>query len=164
MARRLLPLLLPVFACAPASLEEGLRHEVPATATHLASCDDPGCGNGAALPLGGDHCGETVACRAYDVPQARCRTLHNLEHGHALLLYRCADGCPAELERLRALHGAIPRPVRVILAPDPTLPTRFAAVVWGWGWQGDTLDEDRVRAVLAKQDLEAPEPRIGCAP
>jgi hypothetical protein len=83
-----------------------------------------------------------------------------------VLAYNCPDGCAdsvAALEqlRLRAKKDAAGK-ARAVLVPDPELPKRFAAVVAGWSWVGDTLQEEAITCIAAKQDTEAPEAHIGC--
>lgn len=134
---------------------------------HLASCSDPTCGNGANPPLGGDHCASTLPCRRYDIEQARCLWIHNLEHGHAVLAYNCPAGCPELLAQLNAVWESRQSDTlrkRILVTPDPKLPFKMAAVVWGFGWQGDTFDAAAVDEVLSHQDGEAPEAFLGCAP
>lgn len=131
--------------------------------THTFSCT-AACGNGLNPPTAGAHCATTLSCRVFDTAQPRCSWIHNLEHGHLVLAYNCPEGCPDELEQLRALYDAASAPKRVLLTPDPELPTRFAAIVWGTGWSSDTLDLDAIACVQGLQDAEAPEPGIGCAP
>jgi hypothetical protein len=130
--------------------------------THLASCDDAACGDGTAAPVGGDHCATTLACRKYTVEQKRCSWLHNLEHGHAVLLYNCPEGCADDLAALeRHFDSQVPR--RTIVAPDLKIPRRLAALVWGHGWLGDAYDADAVQRVLDQQDADAPEPGLSCS-
>lgn len=138
-------------------------------AIHVASCvDDNACGSNATNPpLGGNHCSVWLNCRKYDAPQPRCQWLHNLEHGHAVLLYNCPNGCPETVERLRAHWDGLqtnPSRKRILLTPDPKLPRKVAAVVWGFGWMGDDYDEAAISEVLSHQDAEAPEAFLGCTP
>ena len=127
---------------------------------HLASCDDPACGDGTLVPVGGDHCATTLPCRKYTDEQKRCNWLHNLEHGHAVLLYNCPEGCAAEVAELeRRFDAQLPR--KIIVAPDSRIPRRLAVLVWGHGWHGDTLDTAAVQEVLDQQGVGAPE-AIAC--
>lgn len=147
-------------AVTPSDAGENLR-AAGLKGVHLASCDDPGCGNGANPPLGGDHCPTPLACRLYDMPQPRCQWIHNLEHGHAVLAYNCPTGCATLVSQLNGLWYA--RQGRILVTPDPKLPRRVAALVWGFGWQGDDFSASAINAVLAHQDEEAPEPQLGCS-
>jgi len=134
---------------------------------HLAACDDPGCGGGANPPLGGSHCGATLPCRRYDTAQPRCAWIHNLEHGHGVLAYNCPTGCPELVAKLNGVWDAQqPNPTRrrLLVTPDPKLPYRMAAIVWGFGWQGDDFDAAAVDEVLSHQDQDAPEANLGCSP
>jgi hypothetical protein len=94
--------------------------------------------------------------------------LHNLEHGHAVFLYNCPEGCPdivAALESARqqakvGSNGVI----RALVAPDSRLPTRVAALLWRRAWVADTPDPEALRCLLSFQDDEAPEPELTCLP
>lgn len=169
---RRLALLAPLVlaACGPTTRSSPshpeLVHHAGLATTHLASCDDPGCGEAANPPLGGPHCGTWSTCRVFDAAVPRCNWLHNLEHGHAVLAFNCPEGCPDLVKALTALwkeqqdlgNG------RVLVTPDPKLPSKVAALVWGWGWTGATVDAAAVRAVLAHQDEDAPERGEACSP
>ena len=54
--------------------------------------------------------------------------------------------------------------IRDRLTPDPRLTSKVAAMVWGYSWAGDTVDVAKLDAVQAMQDVEAPEPGLGCQP
>jgi hypothetical protein len=136
---------------------------------HVASCsDDTACGTNATNPpVGGNHCAVWLNCRKYDTAQPRCQWLHNLEHGHAALLYNCPNGCAETVQKLGALWDSLqtnPARKRILLTPDPKLPRKVAAVVWGFGWMGDEFDEAAILEVLSHQDKEAPEANLGCSP
>lgn len=136
------------------------------TGVHVATCEDPTCGNGLNPPLGGNHCPSWLPCRKYDQPQPRCQWIHNLEHGHAVLAYNCPDGCPDIVNGLNALWDSLqPNPTRkrILVTPDPNLPFKVAAIVWGFGWQGDAFDAAAINDVLSHQDQQAPEAFLGCA-
>lgn len=145
----------------PACEEFGVVQALGET-SHTFSCTAE-CGNGLNPPTAGPHCSTTLACRAFAEPQLRCAWIHNLEHGHLVLAYNCPEGCPDELAQLQTIYDAAPSPKRLLLTPDPGLPTRFAAIVWGTSWSGDALNVDAVSCVQGLQDLAAPEPGIGCA-
>ena len=137
-------------------------------AIHVTSCaDDNACGIATNPPIGGNHCSVWLNCRKYDTAQPRCQWLHNLEHGHAVLAYNCPSGCPETVAKLSALWDSFqtnPSRRRMVLTPDPKLPRKVAAVVWGFGWMGDDYDEAAITEVLSHQDAEAPEAFLGCSP
>lgn len=140
----------------------GVLREAGVKGGHVSSCSDVACGNGVNPPLGGDHCGLTLACRKYDTEQPRCVWIHNLEHGHAVLAYNCPSGCPELVEKLNGVWAS-QTVKRILVTPDSKLPFKMAAIVWGFGWQGDSFDAAAVNAVLSHQDAEAPEPGFGCS-
>jgi hypothetical protein len=120
------------------------------------------CGDGQNPPTSGDHCGSTLSCRVHATEQNRCVWLHNLEHGHAVFLYNCPEGCPeivASLDALRQDAG-----LRAVVAPDSRIPNRVAALLWRRSWVSDTVDPRAVRCLLKHQDAEAPEPGLSCQP
>lgn len=168
MMKRPLPLLLLALCCGPRPSEVGtgggvITHQLPPGGSHVASCSAE-CGNQLNPPTGGSHCGEWLACRAYAEPQSRCSWIHNLEHGHAVLAYHCPEGCPEVVGALEAIweKSRVNGKSRMVLTPDPLLPRRVAAVVWGWSYSGDEVEETSIAAVLGHQDGEAPEPKMPC--
>jgi hypothetical protein len=155
------PVLLAA-ACGSTVAPPGLLHRTGLMAVHVTTCnDDSICGDGLEPPLGGPHCPSTLSCRIYDTPQLRCEYIHNLEHGHLVLAYNCAAPCDDVIAALSAFQRESPRS---LVTPDPKLKTRVAAMVWGWGWAGDSVDLAMLRAVRMKQDVDAPEAGLGCAP
>jgi hypothetical protein len=164
-------LLLPLLACGSTE-PDCSRYELPlspppASARHL-TCTSTACGDGLNPPTSGDHCSSTVSCKTYDTEQNRCVWLHNMEHGHAVFLYNCPEGCPdivATLDSLRqeaslGSNGVI----RAVVAPDSQLPNRVAALLWRRSWVSDSVDPEAVRCLLKFQDADAPEPGLGCPP
>lgn len=153
-------------ACSPA-MPAGpvLLHRDGLVGTHVPSCVmDSACGDGQEPPLGGPHCPSPLACRDYPTAQNRCEWIHNLEHGHLVLAYNCPAGCPDVEQKLRAVWAAQPDPKRALVTPDPKLTAKVGVLVWGWGWLGESVDDDAVAAVIAKQDVDAPERGLACAP
>lgn len=170
---RLLPFLL-LAACGPSLLESGdcsrfgiALSPAPASARHLA-CSSTACGDGLNPPTSGDHCAETLRCQTFSTEPNRCQWLHNLEHGHAVFLYNCPEGCPEIVATLEAVrqeakvgsNGVI----RALVAPDSRLPTRVAALLWRTSWTGDSADPEALRCVLSFQDTQAPEAGLACLP
>jgi len=166
-----LPLLL-ILACDSTEPQGCERFEFTLapepSAPHLASCASTSCGNGMNPPSAGPHCATTLSCRVYTAEQPSCSWLHNLEHGHAVFLYNCPEGCPDVLATLDALRQEVPMGAngvrRALIAPDPTLPTRVAALLWRRSWLSDSADPDALRCFLKLQDADAPEPGLSCVP
>jgi hypothetical protein len=70
-----------------------------------------------------------------------------LEHGAVVIVYNCGGdtACQDDIGRAQAFIDALPPDPdcpghRVILAPDPTLPVRWAASAWTWTLQADCFD------------------------
>lgn len=168
------PVLLGLLAaCAPSppSSEDcdryGLAPSPPPSTRHL-TCTSTACGNGLNPPTGGDHCADTLPCRVHTEEPNRCVWIHNLEHGHAVFLYNCPEGCPELVSALETVQREAAVGVngvrRALVAPDSRLPTRVAAIVWRRAWTGDTADLDALRCVLRLQDADAPEAGLACLP
>jgi Protein of unknown function (DUF3105) len=87
--------------------------------------------------------------------------VHNLEHGGIVLLYNCATGCTADVDHLRAIMTATPpdqfNEVRILITADNAMPHKFAAVAWGYRWQGDTVDEAAIRCFIGARYDKGPE-------
>ena len=148
----------------------GVRTVTAGSANHVPSCEEvSACGNGENPPTGGPHCGQWMACGTHPDAGAAdaCQWVHNLEHGHVVLLFNCPGGCPAELAALEAFREKVPSGVngvpRALVVPWPTLPGKVGAVAWGTSWVGDSVDDAALRCVLDAQDDAAPEPGLPCA-
>jgi hypothetical protein len=166
-----LPLLM-LLACGSTDSEgcERFKFELAAEAatTHVASCTSSACGNGLNPPSAGPHCSTTLSCRVYETEQSSCSWLHNLEHGHAVFLYNCPEGCPDEVAKLEAIQKEAKRGgndvPRAIVAPASGLPNRVAALLWRRTYLADSADPEALRCLLALQDQGAPEPGLSCSP
>lgn len=138
------------------------------TASHVSSCGSTACGNGENPPNSGMHCSTWLSCRSFDTEQPRCSWIHNLEHGHAVFLYNCPEGCAddvAKLEAAMAKAAVGSNGVRrALVAPDSQLPKRFAALLWRRTYLMDSVDPDALTCLLALQDVDANEPGLVCPP
>jgi uncharacterized protein DUF3105 len=99
-------------------------------------------------PSSGGHFGCWPEYRTFDVPVPWGNLVHALEHGAMVIVYNCgAQGCPTEIARAQAFIDTLPADPtcgtshRVILAPDPTLPVRWAATAWTWTLKAPCFDE-----------------------
>ena len=175
MSRPLCPFLAVLFVAAcgspnpptPPPVDEGMCaskgivQAVSADRTHLHTCQEL-CGNGLNPPTSGPHCSITSACRVFTTAEPMCQWIHNLEHGHVVLLYNCPEGCPEIVEALTSVWEEAPSPKRILVTPWPGLERKVAAVVWGASWSGDEVDSGAIDCILARQDQGAPEPGLGC--
>jgi hypothetical protein len=146
-------------------LDGGILHATELEHYHVAACDDPTvCGNGTEPPVGGPHCPVWLNCRVWAEAQERCEYIHNLEHGHMVMVYNCPSGCDDIVATLTAYFNSKAVPRRILVVPDPLLKHRVAAMVWGWGYEGDTIDNDTLDTIYAHHDEEAPEAGLACDP
>ncbi|MDC0706924.1 DUF3105 domain-containing protein [Stigmatella sp. ncwal1] len=140
----------------------------PAVAAPHVSCSSIACGNGTNPPTAGPHCGTTLSCRVFDSEQPPCVWLHNLEHGHAVFLYDCPEGCPEEVAKLveaqKTARTGSNGVLRALVAPSQGLPKRVAALLWRRAYLTDSADPAALRCLLQLQDAEAPEPGLTCSP
>jgi len=99
-------------------------------------------------PVYGDHYPIWAAYKSYSFAVPLGFLVHNLEHGAVEVLYNCPQGCADEVAAAQAFLDALPQDPRcdsvvkhqTILAPDPTLPARWAAVAWGRSLTADCFD------------------------
>lgn len=144
-----------------------LTHVTGLTNPHVATCDDPTCGNGTNPPVGGPHCPTPLACGTFPDAPNQCQWVHNLEHGDLVLLYNCPAGCPDVVSALQQIAQAAPSlgngvPLGLVVG-DPSLPTRVGAAVWGWSWTGNSVDAQAIACVQQHQGQESPEGMLACA-
>ena len=101
-------------------------------------------------PSSGDHFQCWPEYRVFDVPVPWGNLMHGMEHGAVVIVYNCGGAgqeCLDEVARAQAFIDGLPPDTdcgsghRVILAPDPTLPVRWAAAAWTWTLQADCFDE-----------------------
>lgn len=127
-----------------------------ASASHLPTCTPIKYSTNP--PSGGNHWGIWATYTEYTAPVPREMYTHNLEHGGVVLSYRCQGPCPeikAALEE--AQKGATdpfcvtngPPATRVVLTPDPDLPTPIAASAWGATYTATCIDKASLGAFIA---------------
>jgi hypothetical protein len=100
-------------------------------------------------PSSGNHFPYWADFHTYTQPIPWGNLVHDLEHGTVVIVYNCPDGCADEVAQAQAFIDnlpvdpicAEPDPRRVILAPDPTLTTRWAATAWTWTLRATCFDQ-----------------------
>ncbi len=113
-------------------------------------------------PSSGTHYGTWPVFRAYSEPVPWGFLVHGLEHGAVVIAYNCPQGCAAEVAAAKALMASVPnkegcsRPP-VILTPDPTLRTRFAAAAWGHVLRASCFDRPAFAAFISAYANKGPE-------
>jgi hypothetical protein len=169
LVRALPLLLLPTLLACSTEAEPCERFSFPLApepSTAHISCSSSACGNGMNPPNAGAHCGSILNCRVYDTEQPACVWLHNLEHGHAVFLYDCPEGCPEELAKLEQAMNEAPAGSngvrRALIAPASGLTNRVAAILWRRSYLADSADPEALRCLLQLQDQDAPEPGLSC--
>ncbi len=107
-------------------------------------------------PSSGPHYGTWADFATYSAPVPWGFLLHSLEHGAVVLAYSCGDACPevpAAFARIAAqiddpLCSTHPNGNRIVLVPDPDLPTPIAAVAWEHVYLATCLDETSLSAFV----------------
>jgi hypothetical protein len=112
---------------------------------HVALCAPVTFGSNP--PSSGNHYQVWPVFREYDKPVPWGFLVHGLEHGAVVIVYNCPTGCAQEIADAKAMIATLPaktgctRPA-VILTPDPTLTTRWAAAAWGHTLRATCFDKD----------------------
>ena len=115
-------------------------------------------------PTSGDHYPVWPAFKTYqsEIPQGFM--VHGLEHGGVIVFYNCPDGCAEELEEVNNWQMTLPIdpqcidvPRRLIVAPEPRLPSRFAAVAWEWVMLARCFDGEKFTGFYKEHYAKSPE-------
>jgi hypothetical protein len=124
-------------------------------AAHTTLCGPVSYGSNP--PASGTHYQQWPVFRAYDQPVPWGYLVHGLEHGAVVIVYNCPApaGCPEEVAAAKAMIATLPLKAGcsvppVILTPDPTLTTRWAASAWLHTLRATCFDKDAF-AQFAKQ-------------
>ena len=120
-------------------------------------------------PVYGDHYPHWAAYKSYSFPVPLGFLVHGLEHGAVELLYNCPQGCKDEVAVAQAFLDALPQDPRctvavkhqTLLSPDPTLPSRWAAVAWGHSLTADCFDGASFRRFYDANVGQGPEDICG---
>lgn len=116
-------------------------------------------------PVNGTHFGEWARWGIYREAIPRGYWVHNLEHGAIVIAYK-PELSTNERDRLEAfVRGLPPEPEcmvqgvrrRIILTPDPLLPTRVAAMAWNHAYTADCVDEASLERIVLGLTGRAPE-------
>jgi hypothetical protein len=93
--------------------------------------------------------------------------VHSLEHGAIVFLVNCQKpgDCDGDYARLQRIADAVPQDSlcdtltrhRIVIAGDTTMPSRFAAVAWGWSLETDCIDSAAFAAFVAAHYAQGPE-------
>lgn len=91
------------------------------------------------------------------------RWVHNLEHGHIVLLYDCEDACTAEyLDALRSLFDDAPPSTvfgfaKLVMAPYDGLPGMVTAIAWDVQMHLESFDTEALLAFYERHLDQGPE-------
>ncbi len=120
---------------------------------HIQSVNDPHPPYNSDPPTSGPHLPHLAPWGIHAEPISSELQVHNLEDGGVLVQYRCPEGCPELVEKLKAIVNRYDR--QVILAPYPTMDKRIALTAWGRIDKFDEVDEKRVvRFIVAYRGID----------
>jgi len=119
-------------------LDQGNLHIQTESEPHVPYNSDP--------PTSGPHLPYLAPWGVHTVPVAKELHVHNLEDGGIMVQYRCPQGCPELVEKLRAVVSQYRD--KVILAPYPGLKARIALTAWTRIDAFDDLDEARIQRFI----------------
>jgi hypothetical protein len=113
-------------------------------------------------PASGAHYPSWPVFRTYAAPVPWGFVVHGMEHGAVVLAYNCPGGCAQEVAAATAVIAKVPvKPgcgrAPVIMMPDPTLDTRWAAAAWGHTLRATCFDSERFAAFIAERSDKGPE-------
>ncbi|MSQ28768.1 MAG: DUF3105 domain-containing protein [Dehalococcoidia bacterium] len=96
-------------------------------------------------PASGPHYPVTARWSFNDSPLQPGFWVHNLEHGGITILYRCPADCTELKQQLKGLMESLPKSarygyVKLVIAPDDTLPGAIAAMAWNHRIMLDKFD------------------------
>ena len=118
-------------------------------------------------PTGGPHYDRTVPRYGFSAdPILPGYWVHNLEHGAVVVLYQCDAACHELAEPFRELIRQLPANLnskngvaRLLVLPDPNLPSALAMVAWGRSVLLDRFDADLITAFYEENVDRGPECR-----
>lgn len=118
-------------------------------------------------PTSGPHYDRPVEAGFYDEAPQDEYLVHNMEHGHVIIWYNCANLAEAECTTLknqirdtmsRAGVSAITRTLKLVAVPRPALTKLIALTSWGQLLELDRFDADAILEFIDAYRDDAPEP------
>jgi hypothetical protein len=135
--------------------EMSSRRHIPADERHEPYNSSP--------PTSGPHYAEPTKAGAYSEQAADEIMVHNMEHGHVIIWYKCGDQkpfdqeCENEREELRKLAEDEFDSWKVALMPRVELETRYALTAWERIDTFHDFDIERVRRFIKAYRDKGPE-------
>jgi hypothetical protein len=110
-------------------------------------------------PSGGEHWPVWALYAKYTSPVPREMYTHNLEHGGAVITYRCKDPCPELVAALEGVFDEVVDPYcitmsppasRLVLTPDANIPTPIAVSTWRATYIATCLDPPSLKDFIQR--------------
>ena len=120
-------------------------------------------------PTSGDHWPIWAAFKKYTTPVPSQIYVHDHEHGAVVLSYRCAAGCPEVVTMLEEVFDEVPEDplcnkipggpkARMVLAPNPDIPTTIVASSWAASYTATCIDKESLARFVSEAYGHGPEP------
>jgi Protein of unknown function (DUF3105) len=119
-------------------------------------------------PSSGTHYPDWAMYKTYSAPVPWGFLVHCLEHGAIDIVFNCPDGCPDEVAQAQVLidglatdQGCGGAPMKIVLAPDPSLDVRWAASAWTWTLRATCFDQQAFASFIAAY-YQGPDTELAC--
>ena len=118
-------------------------------------------------PSSGTHYPDWAKYKTYSAPVPWGFLVHCLEHGAIDIVYNCPDGCPDEVSQAQSLiDGLAPdpgcgAPMKIVLAPEPSLDVRWTASAWTWTLRTTCFDKQAFASFIAAY-YQGPDTEAAC--
>lgn len=135
--------------------EMGSRAHIASDSAHEPYNSNP--------PTSGPHYSAPTKAGVYSEQAADEILVHNMEHGHVIIWYKCSEqkpfdqGCKDEREKMRKMVEEEFDERKVVLMPRVELDTRFALTAWERLDKFNDFDEERVRRFIKAYRNRGPE-------
>lgn len=95
-------------------------------------------------PTSGPHYPDSASCKFHENGVSIQQLLHNMEHGHVVLLYQRGTDM-ATIEKIKKLTEELSPKGWFLASAYDNIPSKFAIASWGWHQPFDIYDEDLIR-------------------
>jgi hypothetical protein len=111
-------------------------------------------------PTSGWHYDNPSAAGVYPEPVADETLVHNLEHGHVIISYNCANVQGTSCEELKSNLSNLfdlKRGWKIVVVPRPSLDTGIALTAWNVIDKFNTYDQGRIENFITQYRDQGPE-------
>lgn len=124
---------------------------------NLGSSHDPYTSN---PPVSGPHHPQWSKCGIFEDEIAMETLIHNMEHGHVVVLYKPGLEASQKEALKNFVKGKLDRE-NILMAPNKDIPSPIAFASWGWFELFETFNEEAFNTFYKSHKYRAPE-KIPC--